>query len=75
MAPRAVEPLQARQQEVLSDLARVLSERGPDSLERPFALDWSEARHDAGRLRVVVDQVAALTDVRAHEWHRDLVGT
>jgi dGTPase len=62
--------LMSRQREVLSELVAGLLERGPDLLERPFADDWRAARDDAGRLRVVVDQVASLTDASAAAWHR-----
>ena len=35
-----------------------------------FAVDWAEAPDDAARLRVVVDQVALLTDQQAVARHR-----
>lgn len=73
MAPRELEPLYQRQREMLVDLVRVLSERAPIALEPPFAADWAEASDDAARLRVVIDQVASLTDVSAASWHADLV--
>jgi dGTPase len=73
MAPRELEPLYHRQREMLTDLVHVLSERAPLSLEPPFAADWSGAADDAARLRVVVDQVASLTDVSAAELHARLV--
>lgn len=69
MAPRELEPLYQRQREILADLVRVLSERAPVSLEPPFAADWRAAVDDAARLRVVIDQVASLTDVSAAAWH------
>jgi dGTPase len=73
MAPRESEPLYRRQRELVADLVTVLSERAPVSLEAPFAADWAAAVDDAARLRVVVDQVASLTDVSAAEWHARLV--
>jgi dGTPase len=73
MAPRELEPLYHRQREVLADLVRVLGERAPLALEPPFAADWRAAADDAARLRVVVDQVASLTDVSAAELHARLV--
>ena len=73
MAPRELEPLYNRQREVLVDLVHVLSERAPIALEPPFAADWVEAVDDAARLRVVIDQVASLTDVSAAELHARLV--
>ncbi|UZN01759.1 deoxyguanosinetriphosphate triphosphohydrolase [Cellulomonas sp. S1-8] len=73
MAPRELEPLYAHQREVLTDLVRVLADRGPDVLEPPFAADWRAADDDTQRLRVVVDQVASLTDVSAVDLHARLV--
>jgi dGTPase len=73
MAPREQEPLYARQREILTDLVRVIADRAPLALEPPFAADWATASDDAARLRVVVDQVASLTDVSAADWHGRLV--
>jgi len=73
MAPRESEPLHLRQRQMIADLVWVLAERGPDLLEPPFAADWAAAAGAAARLRVVVDQVASLTDVSAAEWHVRLV--
>lgn len=73
MAPREGEPLYRRQRELVADLVEVLAERAPVSLEPPFAADWAAAADDAARLRVVVDQVASLTDVSAGEWHARMV--
>ncbi|WP_300679250.1 deoxyguanosinetriphosphate triphosphohydrolase [Nocardioides sp.] len=65
--------VQVRQRELLAELVGVLLERGPDALDRPFADDWAAAADDNARLRVVIDQVASLTDVTAVAWHRSLV--
>lgn len=73
MAPREREPLYRRQREIVADLVDVLSRRAPTALETPFAADWEEAADDAARLRVVVDQVASLTDVSAMHLHARLV--
>jgi dGTPase len=73
MAPRELEPLYQRQREILADLVRVMCERAPLALEPPFAADWALAADDAARLRVVIDQVASLTDVSAAEMHARLV--
>ena len=63
-----------RQREVLAELVEGLATRAPADLEPPFTADWHDARDDAGRLRVVVDQVASLTDASAAAWHRRLCG-
>ena len=51
-----------------------LAHRGPDELQRAFADDWHAAADDAARLRVVIDQVASLTDASAVAWHERLSG-
>jgi dGTPase len=61
-----------RQRELLAELVAVLAHRGPDALERPFADDWAVAGDDSARLRVVIDQVASLTDASALAWHTAL---
>ena len=73
MAPRELEPLYERQREIVTDLVRVVAARAPISLEPPFAADWAAAADDGARLRVVVDQVASLTDTSAASWHARLV--
>ena len=62
-----------RQQEILRELVAVLSERAPEPLDAVFAPLWRAAQDDAARLRVVIDQVASLTDPAAVEWHRRLI--
>ena len=56
-----------------AELFTALWERGPDALDRPFADDWAAAADEAGRRRVVVDQVASLTDASAVSRHATLV--
>jgi dGTPase len=62
----------SRQQEVLMELVAAVTHRGADALDGVFAPLWREAADDAGRLRVVIDQVASLTDPAAVEWHARL---
>jgi dGTPase len=61
-----------RQREVVHELVDALSGRGPDNLEPAFGNDWRSAGDDAARLRVVIDQIAALTDASALAWHQRL---
>ncbi|MBI4944415.1 MAG: deoxyguanosinetriphosphate triphosphohydrolase [Actinobacteria bacterium] len=68
------QPLYARQRELLADLLEALVDAAPEMLEPPFAALWREASDDGARLRVVVDQVASLTDVSAAHWYARLVG-
>jgi dGTPase len=63
-----------RQRELLTDLVRVLVARAPDGLDPIFAPLWKAAPDDASRLRVVIDQVASLTDPAAVAWHQRLSG-
>ncbi|RKN51102.1 deoxyguanosinetriphosphate triphosphohydrolase [Micromonospora endolithica] len=63
-----------RQREILAGLVTALADRAPDGLDEVFAPLWREAADDAARLRVVVDQVASLTDPAAVAWHARLVG-
>jgi dGTPase len=62
-----------RQREILVELVDRLCERAPDPLDALFAPLWKAAGDDAARLRVVIDQVASLTDHAALAWHRTLV--
>jgi dGTPase len=58
-----------RQRAVLTELAGALADRAPDGLDPAFAAAWKAAPDDSARLRVVVDQVASLTDPAAVDWH------
>lgn len=58
-----------RQRELLTELVHGLTVRSPEPLDPIFAPLWRAATDDAARLRVVVDQVASLTDPAAVEWH------
>jgi dGTPase len=73
MARPGVTALQARQREVLTELAAAVADDAPGTLDRSLVAAWDSAADDAGRLRVVVDQVAQLTDTSAVAWHRRLV--
>jgi dGTPase len=64
----------AWQQEVLTTLVEALLRRAPDELDPIFAPLWAAAADDAARLRVVIDQVASLTDPAAVAWHTRLAG-
>jgi dGTPase len=64
--------LLGRQRELIAELVGVLLERGSDALDETFAADWRAAPDDAARTRVVIDQVASLTDASAVAWHARL---
>jgi dGTPase len=61
--------MQARQRELLTELAEALLAKAPDALDPVFAAAWTEAPDHPARLRVVVDQVALLTDQQAIARH------
>jgi dGTPase len=62
---------QEREREVVLALVDGLTTR-PEAMEPAYQLLHAEAADDAARLRVVVDQVAALTDAAAWGLHRHL---
>jgi dGTPase len=72
MRRRGVEPWYSQQREIVTELVETLAGRAPDGLDSVFAPMWKAAADDAARLRVVVDQVASLTDPAAIAWHRTL---
>jgi dGTPase len=72
MTAASRQPVYLREREVLVDLVEALTRRAPGSLDPVFAGFWAQAPDDAARLRVIVDQVASLTDGSAVEWHRRL---
>ena len=65
--------LQRAQRELLAELVDALLAKAPDELEPALAASWHDAADDAARTRVVVDQVALLTDQQAVSWHARLV--
>jgi dGTPase len=74
MRRRGIEPWYAQQRQILTELVTALGDRAPDVLDPVFAPMWKSAGDDAARLRVVIDQVASLTDPAAVDWHRSLCG-
>ncbi|MDA3646627.1 deoxyguanosinetriphosphate triphosphohydrolase [Saccharopolyspora indica] len=62
--------MQERQRSMLAELVEALAEGAPESLDPAMAVVWRRAGDDAARLRVVLDQVASLTDAQAVRWHR-----
>ena len=59
---------------VLTDLVAALAAGAPGALDPLFRSAFDAAASDAARLRVVVDQVASLTDPPAMAWHAKLCG-
>ena len=65
---------QAEQRSLLTELAEAVLSGAPATLDRAMVAAWRHAEDDAARLRVVVDQIAQLTDSSAVAWHERLVG-
>jgi dGTPase len=65
--------MQASQRELIAELVDALYVRAPEALDPAFRPAWEAATDDSGKLRVVVDQVALLTDAQATAWHGVLV--
>ncbi|WP_177891155.1 deoxyguanosinetriphosphate triphosphohydrolase [Vallicoccus soli] len=62
----------AGQRALLAELVERLEAGAPAALAPVFRADWAAAGDDAARRRVVVDQVASLTDPSAVALHRAL---
>lgn len=74
MAADQRQPIYQQQREILTELADALWNAGPGALDTGFAADFAAAQTDAARRRVIVDQVASLTDQSALVLHRGIVG-
>ncbi|MFP5359217.1 MAG: deoxyguanosinetriphosphate triphosphohydrolase [Actinomycetes bacterium] len=73
MAPRERKHAYRQQRQRLADLVGALVELGGAALEPHFAAMYREAADDAARTRVIIDQVASLTDKSAYDWHHRYV--
>ena len=61
------------QQKLLTQLVEAILTSAPATLEGFFLQDWQRAENDQQRLRVVIDQVASLTDPGAIALHTRLI--
>ncbi|KOG40867.1 deoxyguanosinetriphosphate triphosphohydrolase [Streptomyces resistomycificus] len=68
------ELLRADQRIVVAELAEALTRRAPDGLEPQFRALFDRAADDRARKRVIVDQIASLTDAAARSLHAHLTG-
>jgi dGTPase len=64
----------ARQRDIVTELTHAVLLSAPESLEPVYAEWFKTADSDADRLRVVIDQVAALTDTAALNLYSRLSG-
>jgi dGTPase len=69
MSRSGVAAAQARQRELITELAAAVLAGAPLTLEPVFRPAYDAAESDPARLRVVVDQIASLTDTSAIGWH------
>ncbi len=63
---------QAREREVIAELAAAVLDGAPKTLDPLFQHEFESAAGDQARLRVVIDQIASLTDTSALSWHQRL---
>ncbi|MEU9173793.1 deoxyguanosinetriphosphate triphosphohydrolase [Streptomyces sp. NPDC048420] len=68
------ERLRADQRIVVAELAEALTARAPDGLDPQFRALFDRAPDDRARKRVIVDQIASLTDASARSLHARLMG-
>ena len=63
----------ARQREILAEVVHALRLDEGRSLEPWLKESYERAASDGERLRVIIDQVASLTDVSVLRWHERLI--
>ncbi|EFE69647.1 deoxyguanosinetriphosphate triphosphohydrolase [Streptomyces viridosporus] len=68
------ERLRADQRIVVLELAEALTARAPEGLDPQFRSLFDRAPDDRARKRVIVDQIASLTDASARSLHSRLTG-
>ena len=74
MRRRAAVDQQAREREVINELALAFERGAPATLEPVFQPAWDTAGTDEERHRVVIDQLASLTDTSALALHARRAG-
>jgi dGTPase len=65
--------MQAQQRQWLIEIGKAILERDGIDLEPWLVPSWKSANTEAQKVRVVVDQIASLTDTSAVNWHQFLV--
>ena len=63
---------QAHERELIAELALAVQQGAPETLDPVLRPAWVMAASEAARRRVVIDQIASLTDTSAIVWHRRL---
>ena len=72
MSRAGVVAAQARERELIFELGEAIQAGVPGTLDPFFRAEFQGASDDAARLRVVIDQIASLTDTSAIAWHQRL---
>jgi dGTPase len=72
MSRAGVAVAQAHERELIFELADAILAGVPGTLDPFFRAEFEGASDDAVRLRVVIDQIASLTDTSAIAWHQRL---
>jgi dGTPase len=72
MSRPGVAAAQARERQIIAELATFITAGAPVTLDRFFRPAFEAAQDDHDRLRVVVDQIASLTDTSALAMHQRL---
>jgi dGTPase len=62
----------AKQQIVIKELVEMLHKHAATNLHSIFAKDWQMATNETERMRIVIDQIASLTDPGAYALHARL---
>jgi dGTPase len=75
MSHESRRPFYEWQRAILSELADALLASNGSDLDVIQRLAWQQANSDAAKCRVVVDQIASLTDQSALNLHHKLVGS
>jgi len=65
----------AKQQVIIGELVEMLRAGAPKELDSFFLKSWNEAGDEMARMRVIIDQVAALTDPGAYALHAALLAS
>ena len=74
MSHESRRPFYEWQRALLTELADALLASNGKNLDAYFELEWSKASDEVAEHRVIVDQIACLTDQSALQWHHKLVG-
>jgi dGTPase len=72
MSRAGVAAAQARERDLIAELAEAVEQGAPATLDPLLRPAWAEASSDAARRRVVIDHIASLTDTSAIAHHTRL---